>query len=433
MSTLYQQWQNIAYDETADRSQLEKFWGTYFQIEKEIYEKLLSNPDEVVKGTVKELAEKFGQEVLTMIGFLDGINESLLIEIDLDTVEEDTVVSLAFDKERLYKNMVAAKADWLYELPQWKEIFSEEELKKFYKEQKESTTIRKPKKIGRNDPCWCGSGRKYKACHEAFDEKIARYASQGHIVPQRNIIKNAEQIAGIKESCKINIAVLDYIEKNIHEGMNTAEIDKIVYDMTTSMGGIPAPLNYEGYPFSVCTSVNDQVCHGFPSKDVILKAGDIINVDCSTILNGYFSDSSRMFCIGEVSPEKKKLVQVTKECVELGLKEVKPWGFLGDMGQAVHDHAFSNGYTVVREIGGHGVGLEFHEEPWVGYNSRRGQEMLMVPGMIFTIEPMVNMGQPDIYVDSDNDWEVYTDDGLPSAQWEIMVLVTEDGHEVLCW
>lgn len=122
MSTLYQQWQDLAYDETADRSQLEKFWGTYFQIEKEIYEKLLSNPDEVVKGTVKELAEKFGQEVLTMIGFLDGINESLLIEIDLDTVEEDTVVSLAFDKERLYKNMVAAKADWLYELPQWKEI-----------------------------------------------------------------------------------------------------------------------------------------------------------------------------------------------------------------------------------------------------------------------------------------------------------------------
>ena len=164
MSTLYQQWQNIAYDETADRSQLEKFWGTYFQIEKEIYEKLLSNPDEAVKGTVKELAEKFGQEVLTMIGFLDGINESLLIELDLDTVEEDTVISLAFDKEKLYKNMVAAKADWLYELPQWKEIYSEEELKKLYKEQKESTTIRKEKKIGRNDPCPCGSGKKYKKC-----------------------------------------------------------------------------------------------------------------------------------------------------------------------------------------------------------------------------------------------------------------------------
>lgn len=182
-------------------------------------------------------------------------------------------------------------------------------------------------KLGRNDPCWCGSGKKYKACHAAFDDKLARLAQEGHVVPTHDLIKTPDQIAGIKESAKINVAVLDYIEKNIYAGMNTAEIDKIVYDMTTSMGGIPAPLNYEGYPYSVCTSVNEQVCHGFPSEKVILKEGDIINVDCSTILNGYFSDSSRMFCIGEVSPEKKKLVQVTKECVELGLKEVKPWGF----------------------------------------------------------------------------------------------------------
>lgn len=289
------------------------------------------------------------------------------------------------------------------------------------------------KKIMRNDPCWCGSGKKYKVCHELFDEKLAHLANGGHIVPTRELIKTPEQIAQIKESAKINIAVLDEIEKTIHEGMNTAEIDKLVYDMTTDMGGIPAPLNYEGYPFSVCTSVNDQVCHGFPSEDVILRSGDILNVDCSTILNGYFSDSSRMFCIGDVSPEKKKLVDVTKECVELGLKEVKPWGFLGDMGQAVHDHAFANGYSVVREIGGHGVGLEFHEDPWVGYNSKRGTEMVMAPGMIFTIEPMVNMGKPDIFIDEANDWEVYTADGMPSAQWEIMVLVTEDGNEVLCW
>ena len=289
------------------------------------------------------------------------------------------------------------------------------------------------KKIGRNDPCWCGSNKKYKTCHMAFDDKIWSMAIQGHEVPSHDLLKNAEQIEKIKESCKINIAVLDYIEANIKEGMSTAEIDKIVYDMTTDMGGIPAPLNYEGYPYSVCTSVNDQVCHGFPSKDVILKSGDIINVDCSTILNGYFSDSSRMFCIGEVSEEKKRLVQVTRECVEKGLDEVKPWGFLGDMGQAVHDHAYENGYTVVREIGGHGVGLEFHEDPWVGYNSRRGEEMLLVPGMIFTIEPMVNMGKVEIFTDPKNEWEVYTKDGKPSAQWEIMVLVTEDGHEVLCW
>ena len=288
-------------------------------------------------------------------------------------------------------------------------------------------------KINRNDPCWCGSGRKYKTCHAAFDEKVERIAAEGHIVPNRKIIKTPEQIAGIKESCKVNMEILDYIGTVIHEGMKTSEIDKIVREMTADRGGIAAPLHYQGYPYSVCTSVNDQVCHGFPSDKVVLKSGDIINVDCTSILNGYYADSSRMFCIGDVSSEKKKLVQVTKECVELGLKEVKPWGFLGDMGQAVHDHAFANGYTVVREIGGHGVGLEFHEDPWVGYNSKRGEEMLMAPGMIFTIEPMINMGKADIYIDKDNDWEVYTEDGKPSAQWEIMVLVTADGHEVLCW
>lgn len=162
--TLLEQWRDIAYNESADKGQLKRFWESYFQIEKEIYEQLLANPDEEVKGTVRELAEKYGQETLTMVGFLDGINESLKEENPIETMEEDTVVSLAFDKERLYKNMVAAKADWLYGLPQWKEIYSEEELKRFYKEQKESGTIRKEKKIGRNDPCPCGSGKKYKKC-----------------------------------------------------------------------------------------------------------------------------------------------------------------------------------------------------------------------------------------------------------------------------
>ena len=162
--TLLEQWKDIAYDETADRGQLQNFWGSYFQIEKEIYEKLLSNPDEEVRGTVKELAERYGQDVMTMVGFLDGIDESLVVPNPIDTMDEDTVVNLVFDKEKLYKNMVAARADWLYELPQWEEIFSESELKKLYKEQKESTTIRKGKKIGRNDPCPCGSGTKYKKC-----------------------------------------------------------------------------------------------------------------------------------------------------------------------------------------------------------------------------------------------------------------------------
>ena len=289
------------------------------------------------------------------------------------------------------------------------------------------------KKIGRNDPCWCGSGKKYKKCHEAFDDKLIKLEHEGHIIPDRSIIKTPEQIEAIKESCKINIAVLDYVGEHIKAGMTTEEIDKMVYEKTTEMGGIPAPLNYEGYPKSVCVSIDDVVCHGIPCDEEVLQDGDIVNVDCSTIYKGYFSDSSRMYCIGKVSDEKRKLVDTVKECVEKGLEQVKPWGFLGDMGQAVNDHAKANGYSVVREIGGHGVGLEFHEDPFVSYITQKGTEMVMAPGMIFTIEPMVNIGSADVYVDEDDDWTVFTADGSPSAQWEIMVLVTEDGYEVLCY
>ena len=285
-------------------------------------------------------------------------------------------------------------------------------------------------KPGRNDPCWCGSGKKY---HIDFDEKIEEFEGVGHIVPSHEILKNAEQIEKIKESAKINIAVLDYVAEHIKAGISTAEIDKWVYDITTKMGGVPAPLNFEGFPKSVCTSINNEVCHGIPSEDVIIKDGDIINVDVSTNLNGYFSDSSRMFCIGNVSEENRKLVEETKNAVYEGLKQVKPWGFLGDMGQAVNDYVKSKGYSVVREVGGHGIGLEFHEDPWVSYISKKGTEMLMVPGMIFTIEPMVNAGKPDIFVDEDNGWTIYTEDNSMSAQWEIQVLVTEDGYEIIAY
>ena len=288
-------------------------------------------------------------------------------------------------------------------------------------------------KLGRNDACWCGSGKKYKVCHERFDKKIEAHALKGHLVPSHDIIKTEAQVQKIRESAKINMACLDAVAEAIHVGMNTQEIDDIVYETTKKMGGIPAPLNYEGFPKSVCTSVNDQVCHGIPSKDVILKDGDIINVDCSTILDGYFSDSSRMFMIGNVSEEKKRLVEVTKECCDLGLEAVKPWTFLGDMAQVIHEHAEANGYSVVREIGGHGVGLEFHEEPWVGYCSNAGEDMLIVPGMMFTIEPMINMGAAQIFTDKENGWEVYTMDGKPSAQWEYQIYVTEEGVEVISY
>lgn len=288
-------------------------------------------------------------------------------------------------------------------------------------------------KPGRNDPCWCGSGKKYKKCHIDFDEKIEEFEGAGHIVPSHEILKNAEQIEKIKESAKINIAVLDYVAEHIKAGISTAEIDKWVYDITTKMGGVPAPLNFEGFPKSVCTSINNEVCHGIPSEDVIIKDGDIINVDVSTNFNGYFSDSSRMFCIGNVSEENRKLVEETKNAVYEGLKQVKPCGFLGDMGQAVNDYVRSKGYSVVREVGGHGIGLEFHEDPWVSYISKKGTEMLMVPGMIFTIEPMVNAGKPDIFVDEDNGWTIYTEDNSMSAQWEIQVLVTDDGYEIIAY
>lgn len=285
----------------------------------------------------------------------------------------------------------------------------------------------------RNQPCWCGSGKKYKKCHWNFDEKLKQYENQGIIVPSHEILKTPEQIRKIKESAKINIAILDYVAEHIQEGVSTQEIDNWVARITAEAGAVAAPLNYEGFPKSVCTSVNEQVCHGIPSKDVVLKNGDIVNVDVSTILDGYYSDSSRMFCIGQVSPEKKKLVDVTRECVEKGLAQVKPWGFLGDMSQAVYEHAHANGFSVVREIGGHGIGLEFHEDPWVGYIQKAGTGMLLVPGMMFTIEPMINMGSHEIYVDDSDGWSVYTEDGLPSAQWEILVLVTETGCEVICY
>ena len=287
--------------------------------------------------------------------------------------------------------------------------------------------------IGRNDACWCGSGRKYKKCHENFDHKLNLLHSQGLLVPSHKLIKTEAQIAEIRKSAEINVKILDYVAEHIKEGISTAEIDKWVYDITTKEGAIPAPLGYEGFPKSVCTSINNQVCHGIPSEDIILEEGDIINVDVSTILNGYYSDSSRMFCIGDVGEEKARLVRVAKECVEKGLEQVKAWGFLGDMSQAVHEHAVKNGYSVVREIGGHGVGLEFHEDPWVGYIGAAGTGMVMAPGLMFTIEPMDNMGTDEIFVDERDGWTIYTEDDMPSAQWEIMVLVTENGPEVIAW
>lgn len=286
-------------------------------------------------------------------------------------------------------------------------------------------------KLGRNDICWCGSEKKYKSCHLAFDEKLYTYAKKGTLVPSQKMIKTKNQIEEIRKAGVINTKILDMVTDYMKEGLTTEDINTFVHNTTINLGGIPAPLGFEGYPKSVCTSINNQVCHGIPEEDIVLKNGDIINVDVTTIVNGYYADSSRMFSIGDISNDRKKLIQIAKECLDLGFKEAKPWGYLGDIGEAINEYAKKNGYSIVREIGGHGVGIDFHEEPWVSHIGTRGTGMLLVPGMIFTIEPMVNVGISDVYQDESNGWTIYTKDGEDSAQWEYTILITETGAEIL--
>lgn len=267
-----------------------------------------------------------------------------------------------------------------------------------------------------------------------MDLKIMEWQEKGKIVPTRDLIKTHEQIEGIRQAGVLNTAVLDLVAEKIHEGMSTLEIDQLVYDFTTKHGGVPAPLHYEGFPNSCCTSVNDVVCHGIPSADDILIEGDIINVDCTTILNGYYADASRMFVIGKTTPERQRLVDVAWDCLKAGEKVCQqPYVFVGDIGNAVAKLAHANGYTVVRDLCGHGVGVEFHEEPDVVHYGRKGTGMLLVPGMTFTIEPMINEGDWEVCGDAEDptEWIVLTEDGTDSAQWEHTYLMTENGVEIL--
>lgn len=265
-----------------------------------------------------------------------------------------------------------------------------------------------------------------------LEKRVMSFESQGCLVPDRKLIKTAEQIEGIRRSGVVNTGVLDLVAQEIHPGMTTLEIDKLVYDYTVAHGAIPAPLNYEGFPKSVCTSINEVVCHGIPSEFDVLEEGDIVNVDVSTILDGYYSDASRMFVIGgKTTPEKQKLVDVARECLEIGMEAAKPYGFVGDIGHAIAQHAHKNGFSVVRDLCGHGVGLKFHEEPDVLHYGKKRTGMLLVPGMVFTIEPMINMGDWRVFVDEEDGWTVVTEDELPSAQWEHTFVMTDHGLEIL--
>lgn len=288
--------------------------------------------------------------------------------------------------------------------------------------------------LDHNDKCWCNSGKTYKDCHKDFDNKL-KQLSKNHkmIVPPKSLIKTEKDILGIKEAAKINNLVLDEVSKYIKEGITTEEINRIVHEKTIELGGIPAPLNYQGYPKSVCTSINEVVCHGIPSETRILKSGDIINVDCTTIFNGYYADASRMFLIGECSQEAINLVNVTKESIDLVVKKLKPFQTVGDIGYIISNYIQKFGYSVVREVGGHGVGCDFHEEPFVAHVGRKDEGMILAPGMVFTIEPMVNMGKRHVFLDDRDGWTIYTADGSLSAQWEYTVLMTNEGLEIIAF
>lgn len=269
-----------------------------------------------------------------------------------------------------------------------------------------------------------------------MDKLILYWQNRSKSVPSRDLIKTPEQIEGIRRAGVVNTGVLDAVAAAIRPGMSTQQIDDICMAYCKEHGATPACLGYEGFPKSVCVSVNECVCHGIPKPNQILEEGDIVNVDFTTILDGYYADASRMFIIGgKTTPEKEQLVRVAKECLEIGMEVAKPYSFVGDIGNAIQKHAHKYHYGVVRDLCGHGVGVEFHEDPEIAHYGKKGSGMLLVPGMVFTIEPMINMGSWKVFIDADDPfgWEVISEDEKPSAQWEHTLLMTETGVEILTY
>ncbi len=283
--------------------------------------------------------------------------------------------------------------------------------------------------FNRNDECWCGSEKKYKKCHLETDKKLHVLYKKGYDIPEHELILNEKHIEGLRKSAVITKAILDQVETLVKVGTTTDEINTFVHDYTVKHGGIPAPLGYHGFPKSCCISLNEVICHGIPD-DTKLKEGDILNIDVTTILDGYFTDASRMYTVGIVSEKSKDIIECAKKCLEIGLEQIKPYGYFNTIGQKIEEYANSRDYTVVRDFGGHGIGRNFHEEPHVHHYHSYEKGMVMVPGMVFTIEPMINEGTYKCEV-LDDDWTAVTKDGKLSAQWEHTILITEDGYEIL--
>lgn len=285
------------------------------------------------------------------------------------------------------------------------------------------------KKIARNDLCWCGSGKKYKKCHLDSDIAGGTVTKERIAAPPGVIIKTASQIEGIRKSSRLTRDVLAMVSERMRPGIATDTINEWVHEYIVSRGAVPAPLNYNGYPKSVCVSLNNVICHGIPDATVI-REGDILNVDVTTILDGYYGDAGKMFMIGDVSAEARRLVQVARECLDVGIDQVMPYRDFGEIGYAIEQHAVKNGFSVVRDYGGHGIGIRFHEEPHVHHYGSRKRGIMMMPGMVFTIEPMINQGRFETRLMPDS-WTAVTIDGKLSAQWEHTILVTETGAEIM--
>lgn len=287
--------------------------------------------------------------------------------------------------------------------------------------------------LGRNDPCWCGSGQKWKKCHypappaiHGFKELSSEYAKRYNI-----ILKTPEQIQGIRRACRLTADILDKTCKMAKAGVTTNELNDYAHMLHLEAGAIPAPLNFgqPPYPKSICTSLNEVICHGIPD-DTPLRDGDILNIDVSCLYEGYYGDCSRMVMIGSVSEEKRKVTEVCYECLMRSIAILKPGVPVSEIGKVITDYAHSQGCSVVYEFVGHGVGLYFREEPQIPHHYNDVSTPL-APGMTFTIEPMINAGVPEGILDSSDHWTVRTVDGRPSAQWEHTLLITENGHEIL--
>ena len=282
-------------------------------------------------------------------------------------------------------------------------------------------------KIGRNQACPCGSGKKYKNCCRNRKKEVSlaeTYKRQYDIT-----LKTPEQVEGIRRAGDLLMEIMDQVETMIKPGLTTAEINTFVHGAHIRSNAVPAPLNYRGFPKSVCVSVNEVICHGIPG-DRVLRDGDIVNVDITPILDGYYADASKTFFVGTPSPDGETIVNVAAQSLKRGIEIVRPGTTLGDIGHAIQSYAEAQDCSVVREFVGHGVGIDFHEQPQILHFGTPGKGVVLVPGMVFTIEPMINLGKKELHVLEDN-WTAVTNDGSLSAQFEQTILVTDTGFESL--